>query len=61
MKHLITALAMLFIAGCGANENEEELISVAEDTYAFFESHTDSETGLTADRIDLNLEVFMAI
>src|SRR5690554_5329830 len=56
MKHLIIALAILFIAGCGTNENEEELLGVAEDTYAFFESHTDPDTGLTADRIDLDLE-----
>lgn len=54
MKKLIIALTLVFLVGCGTNENEEDLMGVAEDTYAFFENHTDPNTGLTADRIDLS-------
>ncbi|MCU9612687.1 DUF3131 domain-containing protein [Caldibacillus lycopersici] len=37
-------------------EFEEELFSIAEDTYQFFSTYTNPDTGLTDDRVDVNGE-----
>lgn len=64
-KVVIIALPILLIAGIlsivllnnskpGVDSKfEKELLTVAEDTYQFFTEYTDSETGLTLDRVDV--------
>lgn len=56
MKLLLLGLSVLFLAGCQTTEYEEELTTIAEDTFAFFKEHTDTDTGLTSDRIDMNTD-----
>lgn len=54
MKIILLGLSILILTGCESADYEEELTTIAEDTFSFFEDHTDPETGLTSDRVDVN-------
>lgn len=55
MKKVFILFFAVFLIGCESSEkkHEEELNTVAKDTYAFFEEFTDQKTGLTSDRVDV--------
>lgn len=54
MKLLFALIALFTLSACQNSAEEEELMTVAEDTFRFFDDFTHAETGLTSDRVDLN-------
>lgn len=54
MKLVLALLSTFILSGCQSADHDKELSIVAEDTYAFFEDYTNTETGLTSDRVDMS-------